>query len=88
MQAFAAGVYLLCFLTSVACLVLLVRGFRRSGARLLLWTALCFVFLALNSGLVFLDIVIFPQIDLRLARDVTSLVAVSMLLYGFIWDVD
>jgi len=88
MDVLPAGVYLLCLLTSVTCLVLLVRGYLRSKTRLLLWTAICFVFLALNSALVFLDIVIFPNIDLRLARDITSLIAVSTLLYGFILDTD
>ena len=88
MEALPAAVYLLCFVTSVACLILLVRGYRRSGTRLLLWTAVCFVFLAINSGLVFLDIVVFPEIDLRLARDLSSLTAVSTLLFGFIWDTD
>ena len=88
MEALPAAVYLLCFVTSVACLILLVRGYRRSGTRLLLWTAVCFVFLAINSGLVFLDIVVFPEIDLRLARDLSSLTPVSTLLFGFIWDTD
>ena len=88
MEALPAAVYLLCFITSVTCLALLVRSYRHARTRLLLWTAICFVFLAINSGLVFLDIVIFPQIDLRLVRDLTSLVAVSTLIYGFIWDAD
>jgi hypothetical protein len=88
MAMLPAAVYFLCFLTSCACLVLLVRGYQRGGSRLLLWTALCFVFLALNSGLVFLDIVIFPQVDLRMVRDATSLIAVATLLFGFIWDSD
>jgi hypothetical protein len=88
MATIAALVYLLCFATSVVCLVLLVRSYRRSGMRLLLWVALCFVFLAINNGFLFLDLVVLPDIDLRLVRDLSNLVAVATLLYGFIWDAD
>ena len=35
----------LAVLTSIACMALLFRAYARSGVRLLLWSALCFVFL-------------------------------------------
>lgn len=88
METLAASVYLLCFVTSFACLVLLARSYTRTRQRLLLWTAICFVFFAINNGLVFLDIVVLPEVDLTLARDISNLLAVSTLLYGFIWDAD
>jgi hypothetical protein len=88
MVAFPIAVFLLCFLTSVVCLVLLTQGYLRTRNRLLLWSALCFVFLAINNGLVVLDILVFPDLDLRIYRHVAALSAVSILLYGFIWDVD
>ena len=47
----ASVVYALCALTSLACAVLLLRAYRRSWARLLFWSGLCFVGLALNNVL-------------------------------------
>ena len=82
-------VYLLCFATSVVCLILLVRSYLSSRAPLLLWAALCFVGLALNNALLFVDVVVLPQeISLLAWRNVTALGAVLVLLYGFIWEAD
>jgi hypothetical protein len=83
---FPAAVYLLCFLTSAACAALLTRHYRQSGVRLLLWSALCFLLLACNNLIVILDLLVFPALDLRLARTLTSLAAVGVLLFGFIWN--
>ena len=83
---FAAAVYLLCFVTSSACAVLLARNYRRTGARLLLWSALCFGLLALNNLVVIFDLLVLPARDFRLARLLLSLGAVGVLLFGFIWD--
>jgi hypothetical protein len=88
MYIFPTVVFLLCFATSVVCLALLTVAYARTRTRLLLWSALCFVFLAANSALVVLDLLVFPEADLRLYRNATALMAVSILLYGFIWDVD
>ncbi|MEO7178055.1 MAG: DUF5985 family protein [Allosphingosinicella sp.] len=81
-----AIVYLLCFATSSACAFLLFRTHRRSGARLLLWSGLCFSFLAANNLLVILDLLLIPELDMRLARLLLSLAAVAILLFGFVWD--
>jgi hypothetical protein len=86
MYVFPIAVFLLCLATSLVCLVLLTQGYLRSRNRLLLWSALCFVFLALNSGLVVLDILVFPGTDLGIYRQVAALCAVVVLLFGFIWD--
>ena len=89
MAAFNFGLYLLAVLTCLACTVLLFRGYARSGLRLLLWSALCFVGLAVNNLLVFIDLVVFPQsVSLLPWRHATSLVAVSVLIWGFIWEAD
>ena len=85
--SFQSAVYLLCLATSITCTVLLARSYVRMRARLLLWSALCFAFLALNNLIVVIDILILPTtIDLSLLRLVASLVAVSVLLYGFVWE--
>ena len=82
----AEAVYILCALTSVACAVLLLRGYRRSGMRLLLWSGLCFVGLAISNMVLFVDLVIAPGMDLSLVRSSLGLVGVATLLYGLIWD--
>ena len=85
---FPAAVYLLCFLTSAACALLLARNYRRTGARLLLWSALCFLFLAANNLVVIFDLLLIREVDFRLARHLLSLAALGVLLFGFIWDLD
>lgn len=83
------AVYVLCFVTSTLCAILLVRGYARSRARLLMWAAACFVLLAANNLLVVIDLVILPaDIDIRLARLGVMLAAVSVLIVGFIWDLE
>jgi hypothetical protein len=83
------AVYLLCIATSLVCLVLLARSYARTRMRLLLWSALCFVFLALNNLLLFVDVIVLPvEVDLLPYRQLSSLVGVGVLLYGFIWEAD
>jgi hypothetical protein len=89
MEMFKPAVYLLCLGTSVVCLILLARSYARTRTRLLLWSAICFVALSLNNLLLFIDVIVLPtQVDLVPLRQITSLVAVSVLLYGFIWESD
>jgi hypothetical protein len=85
----AAGIYSLCALTSITCLVLLWRRWRSTGARLLFWAALCFAGLSVNNVLLVLDRVIWPvEVDLSWARLGSALVAVALLLFGLIWEED
>lgn len=86
MDTFKTILYLLAILTSVACTVLLFRAYAQRGLRLLLWSSLCFVGLTISNVLLFLDLVIFPTIDLRPARLIAALVGLLFLLYGFIWE--
>lgn len=85
---FPASVYLLCFLTSAACTLLLARSYRRAGARLLFWSALCFLFLAANNLLVIFDLLLIPDMDFRFVRYLLALAALGVLLFGFIWDLE
>lgn len=79
--------FLLAALTSIACMVLLLRGYARTGLRLLFWSALCFVFLSVNNVLLFVDTIVFPtQIDLRVYRLFAALAGIACLLYAFIWE--
>jgi len=86
MWIFAEAVYIVSLLTSLACTALLFRGYRRSGRLLLLCSALCFVFLSLNNLLLFVDVVLLPETDLRLFRAAANLAGVTIMLYGFIWE--
>lgn len=85
---FPTVVYSLCFLTSSACALLLGRSYSRTGARLLLWSSLCFLLLATNNLLVVVDLLVFPAVDLRLGRLLLALAAASVLIFGFIWDLE
>ena len=85
---FPALVYLLCFATSSACAWLLGRSYRASRARFLMWSALCFLFLAFNNLLVVLDLLIVPHVSLQIPRLLSSVCAVGVLLFGFIWDLE
>ena len=82
----AVAVYILCAITSLACAALLVRSYRRQPTRLLMWSTLCFVGLAINNLLMFVDLVVVPSIDLSLARSGTAFVAVLLLLLGLLWE--
>ena len=79
-------VYVLCAVLSAACALLLARAYRAGGVRLLLWTALCFAGLFVNNALLFLDEVVVSGADLSLARSLSALTAVAVLLYGLIWE--
>jgi hypothetical protein len=82
----ATLVYALCALTSLACAVLLLRGYFASRARLLLWSGLCFAGLAANNVLLLIDKRVVPTLDLSLWRSLPALAGVALLLYGLVWE--
>jgi hypothetical protein len=89
MQILPSAVYLLCLAASAVCTFLLFRAWRASGSRLLFLSALCFVGLTLNNALLFIDVVLLPvEVDLRPFRLLSSIGAVGVLLYGFIWETE
>jgi hypothetical protein len=79
-------VYVLCLAASALCAGLLLRAWRQSRSRLLLWTATAFVFLAINNLFLVADLVLFPTVDLWPYRQAASLAAVAVLIYGFVWE--
>jgi hypothetical protein len=81
-------VYLLCALNSIGCAAMLIRGYRRDRTRLLLWSSLCFAGLALNNVLLFVDLVMFPEINVNgaLIRSILGASSGALLLYGLIWE--
>ena len=89
MEAFKFLLFLFAALTSFGCMVLLFRGYARTGVRLLLWSALCFIFLTANNVLLFFDTIVWPtEVDLRPYRLVAALAGVACLLYAFIWEAE
>ncbi len=78
--------YALCALTSLVCLILLLRGYRRSRDTFLLRSGLCFFFLTIQNILLFVDLVIVPQIDLSIWRTLPGLIGPAILLCSLIWD--
>lgn len=79
-------VFILCALTSLACCILLLRGYRNSGFRLLFWSGLCFGAFALNNILLIIDLRVLPGVDLSMLRTATALVGLCCILYGLIWE--
>jgi hypothetical protein len=82
----AAFVYILCAATSGLCAVLLLRASRRSPSRLLFWSGNSFIALAAANILLFVDLVMVPNYDLLILRNIVTLTGVAMLLYGMIWE--
>ena len=80
-------VYGLCVVTSFACAALLLRGYRRFRGRLLLWSALCFLALALSDAILLLyTLELVP--GLETLRGMVSLAGISFLIYGLIFDAE
>jgi hypothetical protein len=82
------ALYLVAVLSSGACALLLFRGYLRRRIRLLMWSGICFIALTINNVALFVDLVVFPDLDLRLARLIPALIGMTLLLYGFVWDSD
>jgi len=80
------AVYLLGALTSLCCGLLLLRSYGQVQRRLLLWSGLCFIGLAISNLLIFVDLVIFPNVDLYRFRLGAAAISMVLLLYGLIWE--
>jgi hypothetical protein len=87
-MSMAVLIYSLCTLTAFACACLLLRAYRRSQYRLLLWSGLCFAGLTLNNVLLVADKLVFPHIDLAPARFASAFAAMAILIYGLVWDAE
>ncbi|MGH7936296.1 MAG: DUF5985 family protein, partial [Chthoniobacterales bacterium] len=82
----AAIVYIMGSLTSLICAVFLLRGYKQGRSSLLLWSALCFLGLALSNLLVFVDLIILPDVDLYMARLAVTAISMFLLLFGLVWE--
>lgn len=79
-------VYILCGVTSSVCSYLLLRSYNVSHHRILLWSGLCFLGLAMNNFLLFADYVSGPDMNLSPVRQFFGFAALLTLIGGFIWE--
>ena len=84
----AEAVYVLCALTSTLCAVLLLLKYRRNRLPFLFWSSLCFVGLAINNVLLFIDLIVVPEVDLSIVRTVPGLLGVVLLVWGFVREAE
>jgi hypothetical protein len=82
----AEAVYILCALTSLFCAGLLIRSYRAQRTRLLLWSSLAFIGLAVDNAVLVVDLIVLPQTDLSWLRLGVAAVAMFLLLVGLIWE--
>ena len=80
------GVYLLCAITSLVCTVMLLRAYQRTGVRLLLWSGLCFLGLTIDNAVLYIDVIVVPDVDLSVWRRLPGLAGILVLVFGLIWD--
>lgn len=82
----AGLVYFLCALTSWTCAVLLLRAYFARHVRLLLWSGAAFCAFGLSNIILFIDLIVVPEVDLLLLRNCVTLTGVLLLLWGLIWE--
>ena len=84
----AETIYLLCAVTSLVAAWMLLRYYLRRRTPLLLWSFIGFFGLAVNNVLVFVDLVVYPSIDMSLARAATASIGLLALVFGLIWEAE
>ena len=80
------AIYLLSAVTSLVAAWLLLRYYLARRTMLLLWSCIGFAGLALNNVLVYVDLVLFPTVDLSLERTLAGAAGMLALLYGLVWE--
>lgn len=82
----AAIIYGLCALMAFLCTYLLLQSYRQSKYRLLLWGGFCFAGLTASNILLVIDKLIVPTMDLSYWRYGITLISMTILIYGLIFD--
>lgn len=82
----ASVVYSICALVALLCAILLLRRYAQVRQRLLLWSGLCFVGLAISNSLIFVDLILLPKTDLYSFRLLAAASGMALLLYGLVWE--
>ena len=63
-----------------------MRNYFRRKVALLLWCSLFFFAMTIENVVLFLDVVVVPEVDFSLMRRSIALFGVILLLYGLIWE--
>ena len=79
-------VYLLCAATCLLCAVLLLRGYQQTKVRLLFWSGLCFAGLMIDNVMLYVDVVVMPDVNLAVWRKLPGLLATILLVFGLVWE--
>lgn len=79
-------VYLLCAATCLLCAVLLLRGYQQTKVRLLFWSGLCFAGLMVDNVMLYVDVVVMPDVNLAVWRKLPGLLATILLVFGLVWE--
>ncbi len=82
----AETIYLLCAFTCAVCAGMLLRAYRRTRSKMLLWSALCFAGLTASNALLLIDRLVLTETDLSTARLATAFISLTLLLFGLIWE--
>jgi hypothetical protein len=77
-------IYILCALTSAGCTFLLFGRYRKTRVSLLFWSAVAFLAFTLTNILLYIDLILVPDIDFVVVRNSITLVGAIVLLYGLI----
>ena len=75
-------VYALCALTSFVCFALLLRQHRRAPSPLALRSSVAFLCFAVANIILFVDLVLVPEVDLKLWRNLANLLGALILLFA------
>lgn len=78
----------LCAVMSILCATMLFRGYRREGSHILLWSTLSFGVLALTNTILFVDVVVIPEVEFHgpIWRNLLTAISASLLVFGFVWE--
>ena len=79
-------VYVLCAATCLLCAILLMRAYAQTKVRLLFWSSLCFLGLLVDNILLYVDVVVVPDVNLVIWRKLPGLIATLMLVFGLVWE--
>jgi hypothetical protein len=79
-------VYLLCAATCLVCGVMLFRGYQQTKVRLLFWSSLCFMGLMLDNIMLYVDVVMVPDVNLAVWRKLPGFLATALLVFGLVWE--
>jgi hypothetical protein len=79
-------VYILCAVTCLVCAVLLLLGYKQTKVRLLFWSSLCFLGLMIDNIMLYVDVVMVPDVNLAVWRKLPGFLATTLLVFGLIWE--